>query len=231
MLTSIEIAKDEIHLWDTSLAVGDEVLARMERLLSPDERVYADEFSHTGARRQYVISRGILRELLSRYVGTPPADIRFGIEGAGKPVLAGARDVDFNLSHSGELVLYGIAVSRPVGVDMEHVRPIPKAVELARRFMSPAEQENLAATPPDRKDREFLSMWVKRESYAKALGTSVWRALEQLHPMGNPVGSADANPQMSSGHAVRLVDYSDEYVAAVAAAGSDWRIVRRGTAT
>jgi 4'-phosphopantetheinyl transferase len=230
-LTSTDIARDEVHLWDTPLSVDDNELIRIENQLPADERTYADEFRHAGARRQYVISRGKLRELLWSYVGEPAAELRLETEGDGKPVLAKPRKFEFNLSHSGDLVLYAVASSRAVGVDVECVRPIPRAVELARRFLSKEEHDIVAAAPAGDRDREFLSMWVKRESYAKALGTSVWRALGSRGPSGTALseGDADSTARRASTPTVQLFDYSVRYVAAVAASGSDWRVVRRGT--
>ena len=220
-MTSIEIGADEVHLWETPLSIWELELAHIQDLLSPEEREYAGD-STTRARRQYVISRGMLRQLLSRYLGQPTADLRFETEGDGKPVLAGKRGVEFNLSHSGEIVVYAVAASRPVGVDIEHLRPVPRALELARRFLSPEESDAIAAAPPEQRDREFLSSWVKREAYAKARGTSIWRALESRH-------QNDADEATEEGaYTVRLIDYSDRYVAAVAAPGSDWHVVPHG---
>jgi len=221
-LTSIEIAADEVHLWETPLSIWELELAHIGDVLSPEEREYAAAFQNERARRQYVISRGMLRQLLSRYLGKPTTDIRFETEGDGKPVLAGTRGVEFNLSHSGEIVVYAVAASRPVGIDVEHLRPMPRAVQLAQRFLSPEESDTIAAAPPEQRDREFLSAWVKLEAYAKAHGMSIWRALESRRQ--NDAGSAKED----GGYTVRLIDYSERYVAAVAASGSDWRVVPRG---
>jgi 4'-phosphopantetheinyl transferase len=209
----LELGGDAVHLWETSLSIDDGELTRILDLLPPNDRWAADQFTYAPARRQYIVSRGMLRQLLSGYLGIAPQDIEFTIEGAGKPVLAGDRVVDFNLTHSGQLTLFGVA-RRPLGVDMEHVREMPRAVELAKRYYSAAQHEQIAATPDDRRSREFLAMWVRREAYAKALGTSIWRSL--------------GDRQITTDHTVQFVDYSPDYVAAIAAPGSDWTIVRRG---
>lgn len=208
-----DLPADEVHLWETSLSVDDAELARILDLLSPVDRWAADEFSHVPARKQYIVSRGMLRQLLSGYIGIAPQEIQFTIEGAGKPVLAGERAVDFNLTHSGDLTLLGVA-RRPLGVDMERVREMPRAIELAKRYYSSAQHEEIAATPDETRSRKFLGMWVRREAYAKALGTSVWRAL--------------GNRQITTDHTVLFVDYSADYVAAIAAPGKNWKIVRCG---
>lgn len=214
----IEIAGDEVHLWETPLSIWELEFSLIRDLLSEDERKRAAAFLNERARRQFVISRGMLRQLLSRYTDRPIAEIEFAAEGDGKPVIAGEREIEFNLSHSGEIVVYAVAL-RPVGVDVEHFRPVPRAAELARRYLSPEEIETVTSAPQDVRDREFLSAWVRREAYAKARGMSIWRALER---------QKEISPPTDGDYTVRLVDYSRKYVAAVAASGSDWRVVPRG---
>jgi len=206
-------------------------LKRVEQNLQDGERVYADEFRFPAARRQYLISRGRLRELLSRYLGQAARDIRLGTEGEGKPVIEGERPVEFNLSHSGDLVLYAVAAGISVGVDVEKLRPMPRALELAERFLSPEEHDELARITPDERSPQFFSMWVRREAYAKARGTSVWRVLERHyhHPPGDVARQMSLGEEMTSGYTVKLLTGLDGYVGAVAALGSDWRVVRRGT--
>jgi 4'-phosphopantetheinyl transferase len=221
-LTSIEIGRDEIHLWETGLAVNEEELTRISGLLSPEESRVAAGFHDANARRQYIVSRGMLRELLARYVDTPAAGLRFETEGYGKPVLAGNREVHFNLSHSGGLAVYAVASSRPVGVDLERMRPMPRAAELARRYLSPEESSAVATAPVGLRDREFLSCWVKREAFAKALGSSVWRVLHSRYESDLTSAASQELP------VVCLVDHSDAYLVAVAASGRDWQVVLQG---
>jgi 4'-phosphopantetheinyl transferase len=217
----IEIARDEIHLWGATLDIAEEAERQLAENLSADERERAERFTDLRAKRQFVVGRGTLRELLSRYTGVEPELLRFAFEGAGKPVLAESRNVEFNLSHSGGIVVYAVTPARAVGVDVEHIREIPKAVQLAKRFFSESEHARVAGAASDAKDREFLSLWVTREARAKAVGTTVFRGLE----------SRRDGPRIASDCTVRLVDWSTEYVAAVAAVGEDWRIVSRGPVT
>ena len=230
-MTSFELPTGEVHVWEAPLTLGDVELKRLEENLPQDERAYADEFRFPAARRQYVISRGRLRELLSRYLGQAARDIRLATEGEGKPVIEGGRPLEFNLSHSGDLVLYAVAAGIPVGVDVEKLRPMPRALELAQRFLSREEHDELAAATPEQRSPQFFSMWVRREAYAKARGTSVWRVLERHYHQatGDVARQMSLGDEMTSGYTVRLLPGLDGYVGAVAAPGSDWRVVRRGT--
>jgi 4'-phosphopantetheinyl transferase len=230
-LTSLDLPTGEVHVWEAPLTLADTDVKGLEENLPEHERVYADEFRFPGARRQYLISRGRLRELLSRYLGQRARDIRLVTEGEGKPVIEGDRSLDFNLSHSGDLVLYAVAAGIPVGVDVEKLRPMPRALELARRFLSAEEYQELAATTPEQVSQQFFTMWVRREAYAKARGTSVWRVLERHfhHASEDVVPQMNPSDQMTSGYSVKLLPGLDGYAGAVAALGSDWRVVRRGT--
>ena len=224
----IEIGPDEVHLWETSLSVGDDETKYDESLLSPDERRYAARFTDARAKSQFIVSRAKLRELLGKYAGHEPRDLRFGMTPEGKPFLSSSREFEFNLTHSGDLVLYCIAHSRPVGVDVERVREMPRAIELARRFMTAEDHERVAAAPPEMRDREFLSLWVKREGSGKAYGVGVWKVLES-GPKGSETRARNKLfARITSDYACSVIDYTDNYVAAVAALRADWRLVRRG---
>jgi 4'-phosphopantetheinyl transferase len=78
--------------------------------------------------------------------------------------------VEFNLSHSGILALYAFTSGRAVGVDVELIRKVPDADDLAERFFSPTETALLRALPPDRRSLAFLACWTRKEAFIKALG-------------------------------------------------------------
>jgi 4'-phosphopantetheinyl transferase len=227
-MSPIDIGADEVHLWDTSLVVNDDDLERNELLLSPDEKRYASRFSDIRSKNQFIISRGKLRELLAGYAGQQPQELKFGMTREGKPFLASAREFEFNLTHSADLVLYGVARSRPVGVDVERVKKIERAVELAKRFMSAEEHNRIAACAPETRDRDFLSLWVRREGSGKAFGVGVWKVLENGQRAGEPWAPNPLFARITAEYRCHVIDYSDDYVAAVAALGDDWRLLKRG---
>ena len=225
-MTPIEIAAAEVHLWDAPLAVDKEEIERNESHLSRGELLYAMRFTDLRAKNQFIVSRGKLRELLAGYAGQSPRELQFGMTREGKPFLASAKEFEFNLTHSGDIVLYGVAHSRHVGVDVERIKEIPRAIELAKRFMSAEEHEKIASASPDTRDRDFLSLWVRREGSGKAYGVGVWKVLENGGRMDG------ANPlfaEITRDYLCRIIDYADgDYVAAVAALGRDWQLIRKG---
>jgi 4'-phosphopantetheinyl transferase len=200
-------------------------------MLSPDELVAAGNFTVESARHQYVVSRAMLRILLARYAKVLPQHLRFGIEAMGKPILIHPhREIRFNLSHSGGLVAYAVARNRSVGADLERVRPLPRAIALARRYFSEEEAHAVESEPAESRDRRFLTFWVRRESGAKARGASVWRALERYGrgPAGENRHAQWRVDRDDPEWATISLDYETDFVVSIVAKGSDWRLIQMG---
>ena len=101
-----ELAGRDIHVWAVQLFAPDIVVERCFVILSPDERARAERFVFEHHRRAYVLSRGILRALLGRYISLHPADIQFSYGSKGKPHLSEfASAIRFNCSHSDGMAL------------------------------------------------------------------------------------------------------------------------------
>src|SRR5690348_8283064 len=100
---SLVLPPDEVHVWRLHLDVGPEALERLSENLSVDERARAARFHAALHRTRYTVARGVLRNLLSSYLGIPPATVAFTQNAHGKPSLTpsgGIADLRFNLSHS-----------------------------------------------------------------------------------------------------------------------------------
>ena len=142
--------------------------ADLAALLSQAEQARAARFHFERDRRRYRIGTGWLRWVLGGVTGSDPAALRFERGPQDKPYLASGPS--FNLSHSGELLLLGVAAEGRVGVDVEVERPIPELDALAGAHFSPAEVAELAGLPPDERARAFLRGWTRKEAFIKALG-------------------------------------------------------------
>ena len=167
---------DEVHIWRASLAQPPSVVARLTRLLSDDERHRASCYVIDAHRTQFIVSRGIQRDVLSRYVDIPAVDLEFVYSRTGKPMLAGASarsDVTFNVSNSGELALYAIARGHAIGVDVEVLRPLGDALTIADRFLSANDLVMIDAAPESERASVFLQRWTLFEARIKALGLTV----------------------------------------------------------
>ena len=141
----------------------------------------------------------------------------------GKPTLAYPNDIGltFNTTHSGDLVVIAVTARRDVGVDVERVRPVERALKVSKRCFSAEEHEMLVSLPPGELARAFLSIWVKREGTAKARGDSVWRGLASWKN-----GEIENSPSRL-GWKVEYLDLGEEFVGVVVSQG-DWRVEMKG---
>jgi len=150
-----------------------EVSAALWQLLSRDERERAEKFRYAEHRQYYIVAHASLRRLLAERLRIAPGAVEFVETKFGKPRLAPVHrsaDVEFNLSHSGILALYAFTSGRAVGIDVELLREIPDADDLAERFFSRRETALLRALPLDRRSLAFLACWTRKEAFIKAVG-------------------------------------------------------------
>ncbi|OOG48744.1 4'-phosphopantetheinyl transferase superfamily protein [Rhodanobacter sp. C01] len=130
--------------------------------------------------------RAPLRRVLAAYLGID-ADAVALLDGEhGRPVLAAVHDtpLGFNWSHSGDHALIAIGRNLVPGVDLEHIRPRPRALEIAQRYFSADEAATLASLPAEDRSIAFLELWTAKEAVLKALGRGIAFGLHRLSIAG-----------------------------------------------
>jgi len=170
--SSFQLASDEVHSWCASLDVPPGTSARLYAILTPDERTRSARFRFERDQQRFIVARGVLRDLLGRYLQIQPGQISFVYNASGKPDLSpefGSR-LKFNLSHSAGVALIAVATASTVGVDLEYIRAQSDYADIARRFFSAAEVDYLTALPSYLYAETFFSCWTKKEAYLKACG-------------------------------------------------------------
>ncbi|MEG4938681.1 4'-phosphopantetheinyl transferase superfamily protein [Microcoleus sp. F4-D5] len=217
----------EIHVWRVSLVQTESCLQSLQETLSADERTKADRFVFPKGRSQFIVSRGALRAILSRYLNIHAHIFRFDYNPYGKPSLIaaqGGNTLRFNLSHSGNIALIAITKNRDIGVDIESINPNFSCLEIAEKFFSPLEHSVLRLLPKHLQSRAFFTCWTRKEAYIKAVGKGLSIPLNQfdvsLAP-GEPAAllNVEENPEEASRWSlIELIPCSD-MVAAVAVAG------------
>ena len=85
---TLALFSDEVHVWRASLDLPSAWRSRLQQTLSPDELERAKRFRFERDRRRYVVRRGMLRDILGRYLGVEAGELRFVYSAHGKPDLA-----------------------------------------------------------------------------------------------------------------------------------------------
>jgi 4'-phosphopantetheinyl transferase len=229
----VPIAPDESHVWKVRLDIDAGRYVKLRELLVPDERLRADEFLLDAPRRRFVITRVALRSLLGRYLDTTPMAVKLCVDLNGKPRIDAAQrvvDLRFNVAHSGELALIAVSQDCEVGVDVEQLRPVRLAEQIARRYFHPLEIQSIDAASPTDRDAEFLQCWTAKEAVLKAVGTGITGSLSDFCvPFGGD-GTAvmEAITQTHDGERtqcyVQKLDVGMDYVAAIAFVGPSRKV-------
>lgn len=181
-----ELGSNEIHLWITFYgAVSDQKLHRAYRkILSDAEQEQQLRFHFQRDRLRYLVTRALVRTVLSRYAPIEPQAWLFSANAYGRPQIANsdAKELrlSFNISHTHDLIVLGVTKDRALGVDVENVRARQVPLEIADRFFSPSESAELAAVPREQQQDRFFEYWTFKESYIKARGMGLSLALDKF---------------------------------------------------
>jgi 4'-phosphopantetheinyl transferase len=122
-----------------------------------------------------------IRPLLATVLDCAADELPLVRDALGRPQLAAPFErYDTNWSHSGEALLLALGESMELGVDIEQLRPRPRARELAQRFFHPDEVAWLDTQAEDAKVLSFVRLWCAKEAVLKAHGKGVSFGLEKL---------------------------------------------------
>jgi 4'-phosphopantetheinyl transferase len=182
-----------IDLWSIRLSAVRPALGDPAPLLSPDERSRAARLPALAAAR-FMAARRALRDILAGYADLAPEDLAFSYAPSGKPRFAnGPPELEFSLAHSADLALCAVARGRPVGVDLEALRPVPDALALASDILDRATVERLARLASSARSRAFLIAWSRHEALAKAGGNGLAGVWPPWPATSNAVRSRESN--------------------------------------
>jgi len=162
-------------------------------LLTPQERARAERFRQADDRRRFILGRGLLRTMLARHLNRTPTSLILGANAHGKPTLADADGLAFNVSHSGDYVLVAVGQAAAIGVDVEQRRPELAVTDVGRQVFTAAEMALITNAPDAEKTFRFFRQWTFKEAVAKAVGLGLSLDLQQFE-----IAFPDDAPQLIS---------------------------------
>ena len=171
--SNLKLNDNEAHAWKASLDQPASIIQMLEQTLSMEEKKRAGRFYFEKDRRRFIVGRGLLRTILEDYLNIDPIQLEFRYGKNGKPKLAdkfGEGSINFNLSHSGDLALYGFTRYAKIGVDIERIRKIPDMEKIAEQFFSVRENTVFHSLPTGKRQEAFYNCWTRKEAFIKATG-------------------------------------------------------------
>ena len=139
-------------------------------LLDEQERNRAARFVFDRHRIAYVQAHAAMRRIFAAYLGVEASAIKYAIDAAGKPRLAGdLAPLNFNLSHTeGFCALALCTREMEIGIDVERVRPMEH--DIADIHFSPTEREQLSTLHESAWQDAFFRCWTRKEALLKGEG-------------------------------------------------------------
>ena len=180
----LDLTNKDIHVWRARFNCPEKLLRQFEATLAPEEIVRANRFVFQKDRNNFVAARGILRQLLGRYTSSSPEQIKFEYGPQGKPFVKSdmnKHSLDFNISHSHGMGLFAFAARRRLGVDIESIKPDFGGEEIAERYFSRHEVDELQSLPASLRAEGFFLCWTRKEAYIKAKGEGLSIPLKSFH--------------------------------------------------
>jgi len=180
----LDLPAGQVDLWFTRTdRVDSHLAARYRALLTQHELAQHARFHFEKDRHRHLVTRALVREVLSRYAPVAPHEWRFEADRHGKPHIVDpaniAKRIAFNISHTDGLVIVGVGLGRALGVDAECMQR-RAVLEVAERFFATLEVRSLQRLAPQARAKRFWELWTLKESYIKARGLGLSIPLDRF---------------------------------------------------
>jgi 4'-phosphopantetheinyl transferase len=172
----MDLGANTIHLYitDPNEVTDGQLLNRYEALLSDDERSRMSRFYRTGHRRRFLLTRALIRTMLSRHCDVDPGDWVFEFNAYEKPEIAFPvirPAIRFNISHCKDLIICGLTRVHNIGVEVEDSqRTTNNSPGRLSSYFSGREIQDLLGLPEPLQKQRFFDYWTLKEAYIKARG-------------------------------------------------------------
>lgn len=148
----------------------------LRAFLDTAERSKVERFLRPQDRDTFLTSTAARKILCGVYLNEKPLEVRFGKNEHQKPWLPENQDLHFNISHSGDWVVF-LFSSSPCGIDIEKIKPDFDFEGMMPSVFHPREIDWINGQ--NERNRAFFKLWTIKESLLKAQGTGLVDDLNQ----------------------------------------------------
>lgn len=176
---AIELSENKIQVFLFNL--DDYDVQQFHHFLSADERERSAKLKVEVKKKQFMLSRSLLRKILSNITEKNHNEIKFYYGNHNKPYIKEKHNnkmIEFNISHSDQYILIGLSLHNKVGVDIEKVNKEIDFESLSKRFFSKKEKEYIKGIDPENKPDAFFTIWTRKEAFIKATGKGIAYGLD-----------------------------------------------------
>ncbi len=191
-------------IWSADICLDRELIMSKLHYLDAEEICRYRRFLKEEDRLRFAGGRIFTKLIVAAYLGIKAEYIAINALKNAKPVIMGETGLEYNISHSGDMILLAFSASAEVGVDIEKTDPHIDAASLCT-VLHPKEKEAVLRCGTD----EFYRIWTNKEAYVKAVGKGFSISPESffVHENGTVSGT--------EGYKVQRIDRYDGYSAAL----------------
>jgi 4'-phosphopantetheinyl transferase len=223
----LELILGKIHVWYACVDCSPtKQIREFEAVISQEEKARAQRFRSAQDHDRYIVQHGVLRSLLSGYMGCAPRQVDIRTSANGKPYLAGPdRDaIHFSASQSEAFAAFAFSRIGSTGVDIEKMRDIPDIPEIVERHFTPREKNAIFSIPESLRSGLFYRLWTRKEAVLKAQGEGLLRPLDCVDVVTNEDANGPWKVRVAGGLVVEdfwVMDVNgpEGFATAVASAG------------
>ena len=173
------MSKSDIQVYYTASVLNFvSRLSEYQTTLDKDELAIAERFKFAELKTRYIISHGILRQLLAKQINKSAAEIHIAKTEFGKPFLPDYPELSFNMSHSGDILAVAISSKCQIGIDVERYKNRHNWEGLVKKCFAREEADYWYSLDKAERSRAFYQFWVKKEALVKAVGKGITLGLE-----------------------------------------------------
>jgi len=218
---------NDVHIYCISVDDEDSNLPFYIKNLSDDEMKRANRFVFEKDKKNFIIKRGVQRQILSYYLNVEPQKIIFTYNEYGKPNIdktLNHQKINFNVSHSNNKIILGIVKNKHIGIDIENITSLKPYDDVINRYFSKYEILKFNSLSNSLRQKAFFATWTRKEAYIKAQGLGLSYPLNKfsvsIDPNSNTQLIDDENCDISTWSLEEILS-SDDYIAAIAVKGTN----------
>lgn len=147
------------------------IINEFEGYLDETDTAQIQKLKFDYLRNRAVITKGLLRLLIGRYMNLNPGELEFSYNEFGKPfVYKDNNGIQFNISHSEDMAVFAFTRSTEIGVDIEKVKVIDDMAGVMNLCFTEYEKNWFKTINDDSRVETFYKIWTIKEAFIKAIG-------------------------------------------------------------
>ena len=178
------ILNNEIHIYWTNTSIYKKYIFHVASTLSNTEIEIAGKYKFKRDKERYLISRYLLKKILSGYTDIPANNIIIKNSFYGKPEIENELKIKFNLSHSGDKIVFAFTLNNEIGIDIEKIEFSVNHMEIAENYFS---EDEIFLLKKQKEDivNNFYYIWTRKEALLKAIGVGLLPDLKKISAIKN----------------------------------------------